>query len=101
MAKEYRPKAEELDERSLFYRDVRQVMDLRHDPQPKNVKRRIVAIKALKPIFRQLLYPIYPIILVATEGGRIRAEQVCKEADDSPNQEILNSLIFHKMLPND
>ncbi len=46
MTKVNRPQAEEFKENSLFYRDIRQVMDLCDNPKPKNIKRRIVAIKA-------------------------------------------------------
>ena len=101
MAKVNRPQAEELDESSLFYRDVCQAMDLRHNPEPKNIKRRIVAVKAFKPVVRQLLDPIHPIVLVTAKSGRIRAEQVCKQADNAPNQKILERLIvFHPKLQN-
>jgi hypothetical protein len=98
MAKVHWPQAEELEEGTLFYGDIRQIMDLRHYPQPKDIKRRIIAIKTFKTISRKLLYPIDPIILVATKGGRISAEQVGKQANDAPNQKILDSFIFHQEL---
>jgi hypothetical protein len=101
MAKVNRPQAEELDKSSLFYRDVCQAMDLRHNPEPKNIKRRIVAVKAFKPVIRQLLDPIRPIVLVTAKGCRIRAEQVRKQADNAPNQKVLDRLIvFHQKLQN-
>ena len=83
------PKADELEQESLADSYPENRMDLRHDPKPKDIKRRIVPLEVAKAAIHKLLHPAHPEALVAIIGISKSQENIREDAERPPQKKKL------------